>query len=55
MQEWIWKSIMAGFTMEDGRIIGVFVGSVAPGGESLDELNFFHPIRAFWERFVKGE
>ena len=41
------------FSMEDGRLIGVFVGSVTPGKGSLDELNFFHPIHAFWNRFIE--
>ncbi len=40
------------FSMEDGRIVGVFTGSIAPGEGSLDEFNFFHPISCFWDRFV---
>lgn len=39
----------------DGRLIGVFKGSVTLGKDSLDELNFFHPIRYFWERFTVRE
>ncbi len=36
----------------DGRIIGVFTGSIIPDlNRSLDELNFFYPIRFFWSRF----
>ncbi len=43
-------------SQEDGRVIGVFSGSVTPGGDgNLDELNYFYPIRYFWEKFVKGE
>lgn len=38
---------------EDGRLIGVFSGSIAPQTEgNLDELNLFFPIRYFWESFV---
>lgn len=39
-------------SQEDGRMIGVFSGSIAPGEGSLDELNFFYPIHYFWQRFV---
>lgn len=43
-------------SQEDGRVIGVFSGSVTPGGDgNLDELNYFYPIRYFWKKFVKGE
>lgn len=40
------------FSQTDGRVIGVFSGSIIPGGKSLDELNYFYPIRYFWEKFV---
>lgn len=41
---------------EDGRLIGVFSGSLAPRDEgNLDELNLFFPISYFWERFVTNE
>ena len=37
----------------DGRMIGVFSGSIIPDREdSLDELNFFYPIEYFWENYV---
>ena len=39
------------FSKKDGRIIGVFTGSYKPTDE---EINFFNPIRYFWERFVIG-
>ncbi len=37
-------------SQEDGRVIGVFSGSIAPGG--LDEINMFYPIDYFWEKFT---
>lgn len=40
------------FSMEDGRVIGVFTGSVVPSEKSRDENNFFRPIRLFWDRFT---
>lgn len=40
------------FSTKDGRIIGLFIGSVAPGNGSLDENNYFRPIRFFWERYT---
>ena len=44
------------FSQEDGRMIGVFCGSILPGGErNLDELNYFHPISCFWDRFTIPE
>ena len=34
-------------------MIGVFSGSIIPDRQnSLDEINYFVPIRYFWERFV---
>lgn len=37
----------------DGRMIGVFSGSIAPKKEgNLDELNLFFPIHYFWSNFV---
>lgn len=40
-------------SMEDGRMIGVFSGSIAPNQEkNLDELNLFFPISYFWGNFV---
>ena len=41
------------FSKKDQRIIGVFSGSVRPDPHSLDELNYFYPIRHFWERFTR--
>ena len=41
------------FSKKDQRIIGVFSGSVQPDRHSLDELNYFYPIRHFWERFTR--
>lgn len=38
-------------SIEDGCMIGVFSGSIAPE-KSLDELNFFYPITYFWERYL---
>ena len=39
----------------DGRLIGVFSGSVAPQKEgNLDELNLFFPHHYFWHNFVAG-
>lgn len=44
------------FSTKDQRMIGVFSGSVrSRDSHSLDELNFFHPIRYFWERFTRQE
>jgi S1-C subfamily serine protease len=41
------------FSMDDGRVVGVFTGSVTHKGEQLtEENNYFHPIRLFWERFT---
>ncbi len=41
---------------KDGRMIGVFAGSVAPHTEgNLDELNYFYPIRYFWEKYIIGK
>lgn len=37
---------------EDGRIVGVFAGSIRPDERSVDEFNFFHPIKYFWSHFV---
>ena len=42
------------FSREDGRLIGVFSGSVLPDRSSPDELNFFYPIKYFWERFAQS-
>ena len=39
------------FSMKDGRVVGVFTGSVTRK-DSLDENNFFRPIHLFWERFT---
>jgi S1-C subfamily serine protease/adenylate kinase family enzyme len=42
------------FSREDGRMIGVFSGSIIPPGKkTLDEINYFYPIRYLWERFVE--
>lgn len=39
----------------DGRMIGVFSGSLAPQNEgNLDELNLFFPHYYFWRNFVTG-
>lgn len=39
---------------EDGRMIGVFSGSIRPdNADNPDEINFFYPIRYFWERFTQ--
>ena len=41
---------------KDGRMIGVFSGSVAPHKEgNLDELNYFYPIKYFWEKYIIGK
>ena len=38
-------------SMTDGRMIGVFSGSVTPHTEgNLDELNYFYPIEYFWKK-----
>ena len=43
------------FSREDRRVIGIFSGSLVPGGErSLDELNYFYPLSYFWERFIQA-
>ena len=40
------------YSKRDGRIIGVFTGSIIPDMKrSLDELNFFYPIKHFWSGF----
>lgn len=37
----------------DGRMIGVFSGSVAPHRDgNLDELNYFYPVKYFWDKYV---
>ena len=42
------------FSQQDRRVIGVFSGSLVPDrDQSLDELNFFYPIRYLWERFAR--
>lgn len=39
---------------EDGRVIGVFSGSIIPGGKgNLDELNYFYPIDYMFSFFTK--
>ena len=44
------------FSCQDRRVLGVFSGSIIPRGDrTLDELNYFHPIRFFWERFTAPE
>ena len=43
------------FSREDGRMIGVFSGSIRRDSNSLDELNYFYPIHYFWERFVLSQ
>ncbi len=44
------------FSMEDGRVIGIFAGSIIPDREnSLDELNYFYPIRYFWEKYILND
>ena len=37
------------FSFKDGRVIGVFTGSIKPNRE---EINFFIPIKYFWQRFI---
>lgn len=37
------------FSLKDGRVIGVFTGSIKPDQE---EINFFIPIKYFWQRFT---
>jgi V8-like Glu-specific endopeptidase len=37
---------------EDGRMIGVFSGSIRPDKETLDELNYCYPIQYCSQRFV---
>ena len=42
------------FSLEDGRVIGVFCGAVQPDeSKVLDSMNFFYPIHYFWEHFTK--
>lgn len=37
----------------DGRMIGVFSGSITPRKDgNLDELNYFYPITYFWDMYV---
>ena len=41
------------FSMRDGRVIGIFTGSItSEDDKSLDELNYARPISTFWGRFV---
>lgn len=41
------------FSRRDGRMIGVFTGSVHPSEDgNLDEINYFYPITYFYERYV---
>lgn len=42
------------FSAADGRLIGVFSGSINPK-KSIDELNFFYPVSYFWRRFIDAE
>lgn len=37
------------FSFQDGRVIGVFTGSIKPDEE---EIKFFIPIKYFWKRFT---
>ena len=40
------------YSKRDGRIIGVFTGSIIPDMKrSPDELNYFYPIKHFWSGF----
>lgn len=42
-------------SQRDGRLIGVFSGSLAPDSKgNLDELNLFFPHYYFWRNFVTG-
>lgn len=43
------------FSKTDGRVIGVFAGSVTNKGDFVEEINFFYPIKYFWENFVDDE
>ena len=44
------------FSLEDGRLVGVFSGSIIPDREhSLDELNYFYPVSLFWRHFVEDD
>lgn len=41
---------------KDGFMIGVFSGSIVPKAEkNLDELNYFYPIKYFWDRYTIGK
>ena len=41
---------------KDGRMIGIFSGSITPHKEgNLDELNYFYPIKYFWENYIIGK
>ena len=37
------------YSHADGRLIGVFSGSIKPQDE---EINFFLPIEYLWDRFI---
>lgn len=37
-------------------MIGIFSGSITPHKEgNLDELNYFYPIKYFWENYIIGK
>lgn len=41
------------FSRTDGKVIGIFDGSVVSGDKNLtEEMNHYRPIRLFWERMV---
>lgn len=39
--------------LEDGRVIGILLGSMTERGETItEEINYMRPIHYFWEEFV---
>ena len=39
-------------SLEDGRVVGVFDGSITEGERLVEEINYFTSIRLFWKYFV---
>ena len=41
------------YSLVDGRVIGVFDGAIGSGNDYQEEINFYTPIKYFWQTFVK--
>ena len=38
-------------SVKDGRVVGIFTGSLIEGWNPAEELHYFTPIRLFWKHF----